>query len=59
MLEIMFDCVEVCGFQMGLAHYTRRESIVTNMVRLKHGKDTIVSNKLVAEANISLSECRA
>ncbi|KAF5832573.1 hypothetical protein DUNSADRAFT_11503 [Dunaliella salina] len=32
-----------------------KESIVTDMVRLKHGKDAIVSNKLVKEANISLS----
>jgi len=42
----------------GWALHHCRESIVTNMVRLKHGKDTIVSNKLVAEANISLSECQ-
>eukprot|EP00967_Tisochrysis_lutea_P058526 scaffold74452_cov20-Tisochrysis_lutea.AAC.1 len=26
------------------------------MVRVKHGKDTIISNKLVAEAYVSLSE---
>eukprot|EP00983_Pelagomonas_calceolata_P099041 1158417-Pelagomonas_calceolata.AAC.4 len=32
------------------------EAIVTEMVRLKHGKDAIISNKLVAEANVSLSE---
>mmetsp|Transcript_9490 Transcript_9490/g.24197 ORF Transcript_9490/g.24197 Transcript_9490/m.24197 type:complete len:1454 (-) Transcript_9490:818-5179(-) len=31
------------------------EAIVTEMVRLKHGKDAIISNKLVAEANVSLS----
>jgi len=49
-------CVLADGVRPGCVHGVRRESIVTDMVRLKHGKDTIISNKLVAEANVSLSE---
>lgn len=33
-----------------------REAILSDMVRLKHGNNIIVSNKLFAEANVSLSE---
>uniref|UniRef100_A0A7S3QZ21 EF-hand domain-containing protein n=1 Tax=Dunaliella tertiolecta TaxID=3047 RepID=A0A7S3QZ21_DUNTE len=38
-----------------LKNDAQMESIVTDMVRVKHGKDTIISNKLVAEAYVSLS----
>lgn len=37
----------------------RREQIVSNMVRLKYGSNTLLSSKLIVEAEKSLSQWMA
>ncbi len=47
-----------CGWRLWMftCCSMRRDVIVTSMVRLKYGKDSLISHKLIAEASISLSE---